>query len=143
MKTQILFLFLFAAVLNTNAQVIENAEMAEVHLIDESHHDIFEAIERQEVQFPQGKKALINYIYKNLNYPELAQEYNIEGTVVVKFTVQATGEIDHIKIVKGLGLGCDEAVVDLVREMPDWIPSIQDFKKAASTVILPVKFRLQ
>lgn len=66
---------------------------------------------------------LEDYIKKNLVYPENAQKYAIEGTVTVQIKGTSEGEIKQIKIIDSLGFGCDEAVMELLNTMPNWIPA--------------------
>ncbi len=70
-----------------------------------------------------------------------ALESRISGTVLVQFEVRADGKIENIKIVKGIGSGCDEEVIRVVRLMPKWNPGKIGGMKVAVVYNLPVKFR--
>ncbi|MEZ4933545.1 MAG: TonB family protein [Saprospiraceae bacterium] len=87
-------------------------------------------------------KGLIDYISENLKYPELAKKKGIEGTVVIKFTVAADGTIQDAEIIKGIGGGCDEEALRLVKSMPNWIPGTKDGKPIATELKLPFNFAL-
>lgn len=88
-------------------------------------------------------KALLEYIYSNIKYPELARINGIEGTVVLAFVVEETGEITHINILKEIGGGCGNEVVRVVKGMPDWVPGKQRGKEVRVRFKLPVVFKLQ
>lgn len=88
-------------------------------------------------------KALLEYIYSNINYPKMASVNGIEGTVVLKFIVGKKGEISKINIVKEIGGGCGNEVVRVVNKMPNWIPGKQRGREVKVRYMLPVKFDLQ
>jgi TonB family protein len=65
--------------------------------------------------YPGGKDALGKYIKENLRYPEEAEKNNISGSVYVGFDVDHMGEVSGAKIIKGIGYGCDDEALRLVR----------------------------
>jgi len=66
-------------------------------------------------QYPGGKTALIEFIKENLVYPQQALKKRIEGKVLIKYEVNEKGIVHNIKIVNGLGYGCDEEAMRLVQ----------------------------
>ena len=54
-------------------------------------------------------------IYKNIAYPEIARKAGIEGKVYVLIYVNEKGGVDDVKILKGIGAGCNEAAVDGIK----------------------------
>lgn len=92
--------------------------------------------------FPGGNDAMNAYIAKKKVYPLVAFQNEIKGTVMVKFVVERDGKIGGIKIVRGLGYGCDEAAIDLVRGMPKWVPGQKGGAGVRCAVTLPVTFGL-
>ena len=91
-------------------------------------------------EFPGGLEAMQDYIQKNLTYPKWAIENGIKGKVVMSFVVMPDGSIDYTEIEKGIGFGCDEEALRVLREMPKWSPGIQNGKKVAVKLILPIRF---
>lgn len=87
-------------------------------------------------------KGLIDYVSENLKYPEAAKKNGIEGNVVVKFTVAADGSIQNPQAVKGIGGGCEEEALRLMKSMPNWIPGMKDGKPVATELTLPFNFAL-
>lgn len=90
--------------------------------------------------FPGGSDAMNAYIAKKKIYPLVAFQNDIKGTVMVKFVVERDGKIGGIKVLRGLGYGCDEAAIDLVRGMPKWIPGQKGGAGVRCAVTLPVTF---
>jgi TonB family protein len=89
---------------------------------------------------PQGgRQAFQQYLEEKLHYPEQALENKVEGRVTVQFTVGTNGQLEDFKIIKGLGFGCDDEVIRLIKEGPAWSPS----KRNAQPVPEKVKVRLK
>ncbi|MEM8892735.1 MAG: energy transducer TonB [Bacteroidota bacterium] len=91
-------------------------------------------------KFPGGYTALKRYIKKSLQVPEQAKQQKVEGTVQVQFIVEVNGSIQSPRIAKGLGYGCDEAALSLVKGMPKWIPGKHNGEEVAVYYNLPIKF---
>ncbi|MEZ4949285.1 MAG: TonB family protein [Saprospiraceae bacterium] len=87
-------------------------------------------------------KALLEYIYSKLKYPELARQNEIEGKVVVGFVVSKSGELKEIQIIRDIGGGCGSAVSKILERMPNWEPGRQKGRKVDVRYNLPVTFRL-
>jgi len=94
-------------------------------------------------EFPGGTTALFRYLKKNLIYPSAAKEIGIRGTVYIYFVVERDGSITNVKVLRGIGGGCDEEAVRVVQNMPRWKPGIQHGKTVRVSYNLPVKFVLQ
>lgn len=79
---------------------------------------------RWELAEPEGgRKAYKDYLEKNLLYPQVAIENNVEGKVSVQFTIQPNGQLTDFRVMKSLGYGCDEEVIRLIKEGPQWKPT--------------------
>ncbi|WP_106136528.1 energy transducer TonB [Spirosoma oryzae] len=98
-------------------------------------NDMFVTVERQP-EFPAGYNALKAYIKRRQRYPAEAARTGISGRVFVSFVITETGQIQDVQVLKGLGYGCDEEAIRLVREMPRWKPGTQ------SNRIVQVKYNL-
>lgn len=104
--------------------------------------EIFEVVETQP-SFPGGEEELFKFIRQNTVYPDSAKENGISGKVYVQFVVTKTGEVNDIKVIRGIGGGCDEAAVAVVSKMPNWIPGEQRGKKIDVRFVLPISFKLE
>lgn len=94
-------------------------------------------------QYPGGDKAMQEFIRKELRYPAAAKDASIQGTVYVNFVVDATGEVGNIKLIRGIGGGCDEEAMKMVSKMPKWKPGRQNGKNVPVSMTIPVQFKLQ
>ena len=92
--------------------------------------------------FPNGENARAVFIKKNIHYPSLAKENNIEGLVFVDFIVEADSSLTHIKVSQGIGWGCDEEAIRLIKAMPKWCPCIKNNKPIRSQLSMPILFTL-
>ena len=103
---------------------------------------IFTIVE-QKPAFEGGDAALVKYLSQNLQYPRLALENDISGTVVVQFVVNTDGSIVNMNILRDIGGGCGEEALRVVRGMPKWQPGKQRGKPVRVQFNLPIKFQLQ
>lgn len=74
--------------------------------------------------FPGGTVAMNAYFQQHLEYPLIAREQYIEGSVTVTFIVEKDGSITAAKVLDGISLECDEAAVAVVANMPKWTPAL-------------------
>lgn len=93
---------------------------------------------------PQGGfRAFNKYLKNNIRYPQAAREANLKGRVTLEFQVSASGALSAFRVVKGLGYGCDEEAIRLIKEGPEWNPRTVGPNKTpvSSTVKIRVRFR--
>ena len=93
-------------------------------------------------EYPDGGEALYKYIADNIHYPEQAKADGLEGRVVVQFTVTDKGDIVNVEIAKGIGGGCDEEALRVVKGMPKWKPAIYEGKAVSVQYCIPINFKL-
>ncbi|WP_210514454.1 energy transducer TonB [Hymenobacter terricola] len=98
-------------------------------------------------QMPQvpgggGNRAIVAAIQSRVIYPPEALKRALQGQVFVSFTVGEDGAVRDAKIVKGLGGGCDETVLDAVRQLPAFTPGRQAGKPVAVNFTVPVTFTI-
>lgn len=103
---------------------------------------VFTAVE-QMPQFPGGEAELMKYIQKNLKYPPVAMENNIQGRVVVQFVVTKTGKIGEVKVARGKDPDLDKEAVRVVKSLPDFIPGKMNGQSVNVWYTLPITFKLQ
>jgi TonB family protein len=102
---------------------------------------VFDVVETAP-EFEGGMDAWNKWIKSNIQYPKTAKEMGVEGTVYVVFVINKDGRIDQPEILRGIGAGCDEEVLRLISESPDWIPGQQSGQKVNVRMRLPVRFKL-
>lgn len=89
-----------------------------------------------------GTRAFRQYLEKNLRYPEQAKANKTEGRVTVEFTVEPSGTLTNFIIIRGIGSGCDEELIRLIKEGPKWIPTKKDNVPVQDKVKVRLKFEL-
>ncbi|HPE43379.1 MAG TPA: energy transducer TonB, partial [Bacteroidales bacterium] len=104
--------------------------------------EIFTVVESMP-EFPGGPAKMMEYIAKNIKYPAMARESGIQGRVFVNFVVEPDGSVSNVKVLRGIGGGCDEEAVRVVEAMPKWTPGRQRGKDVRVSFNLPVRFTLQ
>ena len=109
---------------------------------DVEEQQIFQVVENMP-KFPGGRAALMKYPATNIKYPPYAKEAGIQGRVFINFVVERDGSITAVKVLRGIGGGCDEEAVRVVKNMPKWQPGMQRGKPVRVSFNLPVKFTLQ
>jgi protein TonB len=93
-------------------------------------------------EFPGGADARNAFLAKNLKYPEQAMEEGIEGMVIVTFVVEKDGKISGARVLRGIGGGCSEEALRVVRRMPNWNPGTQRGEAVRVQYNLPIRFKL-
>ena len=93
-------------------------------------------------EFPGGWPGLGQFILKNLKYPESAIKSQTQGKVFVSFIVWSDGSVGEVKIKQGIGHGCDEEAMRVVKMMPKWKPGEKGGKVVNVHFVLPINFAL-
>lgn len=93
--------------------------------------------------FGKGDADVLKYLAENIRYPQVAKELGISGMVFVEFVVDKTGKIKDSKVVRGIGGGCDEEALRVIKGMPAWTPGKQRGKPVSVQFRLPVRFVLK
>ncbi|GAB4014314.1 energy transducer TonB [Spirosoma migulaei] len=97
----------------------------------------------QQPEYPGGLDALRNFLSKNLNYPRSAASAGVSGRVFVSFVVNTDGSLTDLQVLKGIGFGCDEEAIRVMRKMPNWRPGKQAGRAVRVKYNLPISFTLE
>jgi len=92
--------------------------------------------------FRGGDEARIKYLKENLTYPEEAKQKGIQGTVFVTFVVETDGSVTDVRILRGIGGGCDEEAIRVIENMPKWVPGKQRGQAVRVQFNMPIRFAL-
>lgn len=90
-----------------------------------------------------AEEKLLKFIYKNIKYPAIARENNIQGTVVASFVIEKDGSITDAKILRDIGGQCGDEALRVVNMMPKWTPGKQRGRAVRVQFNLPVRFKLE
>jgi periplasmic protein TonB len=130
---------------NTEAPAEENIEITDTKtqvIEQEAPREIFTVVEEQPT-YPGGDEARIKFLQANMKYPEEAKELGVQGKVFVTFVVEVDGSITDVKVLRGIGSGCDDEAVRVVKSMPRWVPGKQRGVPVRVQFNLPINFKLQ
>ncbi|MDQ1087649.1 M56 family metallopeptidase [Siphonobacter sp. SORGH_AS_1065] len=104
--------------------------------------EVFTVVEKQ-AQFPGGDSEMYRYLSQHVKYPAAAQRANVEGKVFTSFIVEKDGSITDVEIMKGIGFGCDEEVLRIMKDMPKWKPGYHSGHAVRSRFNLPITFTME
>ena len=122
-------------------QEMEIEEYIPVEEEEEDEAQIFTVVESMP-EFPGGEAKMKQYLVKNLKYPQMAKESGIQGKVYVTFVVEKTGHVTDVKVLRGIGGGCDEEAIRVIKNMPNWMAGKQRGKSVRVQFNMPIVFRL-
>ena len=122
-------------------EVIEEYVAPEVVEEEVVEQEIFQIVEEMP-SYPGGEKALLEYVAKNIKYPQIARETGIQGRVFVGFVVEPDGSVSNVKILRGIGGGCDEEAMRVIKSLAKWKPGKQRGKAVRVSYQIPVVFKL-
>ena len=123
-------------------EVIEEYVAPEVVEEEVVEQEIFQIVEEMP-SFPGGEGKLLEYVATHIKYPQIARETGIQGRVFVGFVVEPDGSISNVKLLRGIGGGCDEEAMRVIKSLPKWKPGKQRGKAVRVSYQIPVLFKLQ
>ena len=94
-------------------------------------------------EFPEGQGGLVDYLSKEMKYPEDALAKGIQGRVICKFVVSKEGTIHDVALVKGIDPSLNKEAIRLISAMPKWKPAVIKGKATDIIYTLPIEFKLQ
>ncbi len=103
--------------------------------------EVFVVVEEMP-KFPGGDTALMNFIYRNIQYPKNAKEKKIQGRVILRFCVTSEGNVDQVSVLKGVDPELDAEAVRVIKMLPKWQPGKQGGKAVNVWYSVPVVFKL-
>lgn len=109
---------------------------------EEDVDQVFTIVEQQ-AEFKGGMKKFLEYVGKKMKYPNVARRIGVEGKVFVQFVVERDGSITDVQAIRGIGAGCDEEAMKVIRESPKWNPGKQRGRAVRVRVVIPITFRLK
>jgi len=123
-------------------EVMEEYVAPEIEEEEVVEQEVFTIVEEMP-SYPGGEAKMYEYLGKNIKYPQIARESGIQGRVFVNYVVEPDGSVSNVKVLRGIGGGCDEEAMRVVKAMPKWKPGKQRGKAVRVSYTLPVVFKLQ
>lgn len=124
----------------------EEIEIPDVEAEEVAEEPIFTVVEDMP-EFPGGQAAMFAFISKEVEYPELEKQNNIEGTAVVSFVIDAKGNVTDVKIFPGTESKATENMrkeaIRVINMMPKWKPGKQRGKPVKVRFTVPIRFKLR
>ena len=125
---------------DNEASVIEVISVASEQPAEEVE-EIFTIVEEPAV--PEGGiNSFYKYLVDNMKYPPQARRLGIEGKVMLQFVVDKNGLIGDVSVLRGIGSGCDEEAVRVMKNAPPWKPGKQRGKPVKQRCIMPISFKI-
>jgi protein TonB len=125
----------------TQVEEYKPVVVAQVEEEEVAEAEIFTVVE-ESPSFPGGDESRIKFLQENIKYPQMARESGISGTVYVTFVVERNGSVTDVKVLRGIGGGCDEEAIRVIQAMPSWNPGKQRGKPVRVQFNMPIKFTL-
>ena len=128
--------------MDTTEVILEGCVVPEMGEVGNPEHEVYQIVE-QMPQFPNGEEAMMQYIAEQVKYPAEAKKADAQGRVFVGFIVEPDGGLSDFKVLRGIGHGCDEEALRVVKSMPKWKPGMQRGKAVRVQYLVPVNFKLE
>ena len=122
----------------------QDTEVAIVEMTEEEEEEeaeVFFIVENMP-EFPGGDLALRKHIAENVKYPEIAKENGLSGKVFVQFVINQKGEVENVKIARGVDPALDKEAIRVVQNLPKWKPGSQRGKPVRVSYTVPINFQL-
>jgi len=111
---------------------------------EEEEEQVFVVVENMPEFKGKGINEFRNYVQRNIEYPPIALENGIQGTVFIKFIVDKDGSISDITVLRGPDPSLNEEAIRAVRNAPsDWEPGKQRGKPVRVSCTMPIMFKLE
>jgi TonB family protein len=89
-----------------------------------------------------GMSAFYKYVREEMKYPAQARKMQVEGRVFCEFVVNRDGSIQDVRIIRGIGTGCDEEAIRIIQASAPWKPGKQRGKPVRSKFNVAIVFKL-
>ncbi|UXX77683.1 M56 family metallopeptidase [Reichenbachiella carrageenanivorans] len=124
-----------------NQELSDQSDIEAAQTISTYADEIFDKVE--DLPMPRGgMPSFYEWVGQNMKYPVQAKEAGVEGRVFVQFVVDESGKLTDPTVLKGIGAGCDEEVIRIIKEATNWAPGKIEGNSVKVKMILPITFKL-
>lgn len=111
---------------------------------------VFYSVDK-DASFEGGEEALESTLLSNIEYPDGAKDWGVEGTIFVRFVVDANGEIPYASTTSNVDTSIEMYLEDLEKQAINaikategkWDPAEVDNVEVASLSVLPITFDIE
>ncbi|CAH0999463.1 hypothetical protein LEM8419_00763 [Neolewinella maritima] len=100
-------------------------------------------INRPVPAFPGGRAGFVSFLRQHLDYPAVAQEYAVEGTVIVTVEVQTDGAVHVLGVAEPVFAPLDTAALRAARKLPRFLPAVTEGQPVVRRLRIPFQFSLR
>jgi len=126
---------------HSKSQTPDSAKVPEAKGISDTSDTFYMSLD-QKATFPGGEEAWFRFLAVNMEYPAIAREKGIEGTVHVRFIIERDGSVSRVEVERTTARELNQAALDAVRRSPPWNPASNRGEAVRSIMVIPVTFRL-
>nr|WP_294896868.1 energy transducer TonB [uncultured Pedobacter sp.] len=127
---------------STHNEIYENGKFIKgTNTMDDGNvieYDKFETLPT----FKGGVEAFGRFLSRNLHYPPDARDNNTQGRVYLQFVIEKDGSLTEAKVIRGIGGGCDEEALRVIKLSPKWNPGVQRGVAKRVSYTIPIFFKL-
>ncbi|MDX2443761.1 MAG: energy transducer TonB [Bacteroidales bacterium] len=110
---------------------------------DDIEEPIFFIVQNMPSFHGKGQDGFREWISQQVEYPEVAAENGISGTVYVSFVVEPDGRVTNVELVRGVDSALDAEAIRVIQLSPKWEPGMQRDVAVRVAFVFPIKFKLQ
>ena len=103
---------------------------------------IYQKADKSPEYYKNGDDGLADFILSNIEYPKIAVEKSVEGTVVIEFVVETNGYVTGLAVKQPINAGCTEEALRLIKETK-WQPAVVNNKFVRYKTTYPITFSLR
>lgn len=103
----------------------------------------FEGITDKDEKMAKSQTKMLQQLYKNLKYPAIARENNVQGMAIIQFMVMADGSVGKTKVIKGICDPIANACLEAIQFIGPWSPGTENGKPVEVQYTLPIRFKLE
>lgn len=85
--------------------------------------------------------SLERYFQKNFKMPRILIDNGYVGRIIVQFVVEDNGLVNQVEIFRGMGDDLDKAVLEFVKNMPNWSAGEKGGKVVSSKLVIPISVK--
>ncbi|UII19194.1 energy transducer TonB [Fulvivirga ligni] len=126
----------------TTEEAIEQIDYDNLNLTEPEEEEVEEVFTIVETRPgpKMGMTEFMKFLYENIRYPQGALDAKVQGKVFVQFIVNSNGTLTDFEVIKGIGQGCDEEAVRVLKKAEPWNPGKQRGKPVKVRMVLPINF---